>query len=90
MVVIFNQGKFFLSINKNNVDDYGAFRDKLVNELGEITYEGEPLFKWLKHREDIYTGEHIDRYPDILYEMNPKVGTGFATYTDLFMASQPI
>ncbi|MCP3662155.1 MAG: hypothetical protein GY696_06605 [Gammaproteobacteria bacterium] len=56
-------------------------------ELGEIEYEGEALFKWLKSRESIYSGEHIDLYPDILYEMDPRVGTGFAMHTDLFIAN---
>lgn len=76
-----------VSINKENVDDYQAFRQDLITELSEITFEGAPLFKWLKPREDIYTGEHIDRYPDILYEMDARVGTGFAMHTDLFMAN---
>lgn len=76
-----------VSINRDNVEDYETFRLKLINELQEITYKGEPLFKWLKPREDIYTGAHIDRYPDVLYEMNPRVGTGFAMHTDLFMAN---
>lgn len=71
-------------INQKNVEDYSAFRQKLMQELSEITYEDKPLFKWLKHREEIYHGPHIDRYPDILYEMNPRVGTGFAQHTDLF------
>lgn len=71
-------------INKKNVENYAAFRQQLVQELSGIDYEGEPLFKWLKHREEIYNGDHIDRYPDILYEMNPRVGTGFAMHTELF------
>lgn len=76
-----------VTINKDNVEDYAVFRTQLMNELKEITYEGKPLFKWLKHREELYQGEHLDRYPDILYEMDPRVGTGFATYTDLFIAN---
>lgn len=76
-----------VSINKDNVDDYEAFRLQLMDELSKITYEDKPLFKWLKSREMLYNGKNINRYPDILYEMNPKVGTGFAMHTDLFMAN---
>lgn len=76
-----------VKINRENVDDYEGFRQKLMDELSLIKYDNTPLFKWLKPRESMYNGKHIDRYPDILYEMNPRVGTGFAMHTDLFMAN---
>jgi predicted AlkP superfamily phosphohydrolase/phosphomutase len=76
-----------VKINTENVTNYTEFRQQLIKELSAVEYEGEPLFKWLKPREEMYQGKHIDRYPDILYEMNPRVGTGFAMHTDLFMAN---
>ena len=76
-----------ITINRDQVGDYDAFREQLMTELQEFKYEGKPLFKWMRPRETMYSGTHIDRYPDILYEMQPELGTGFAMHTDLFMAN---
>lgn len=73
-----------ICINRDQVEDYGVFRAELMADLNEVTYEGEPVFNWIKPREAIYNGEHIDRFPDILYEMVPQLGTGFSMHTDLF------
>jgi len=70
-------------INKDSVDDYESFREQLMDELSEIEHDGEKVFTWLCKREDHYSGEFIDRYPDILYEMPRKFGTGFSMHTDL-------
>ena len=43
-----------------------------MTELQECQYEGKPVFTWMKHREELYQGQHIDRYPDILFEMIPE------------------
>ena len=72
-----------ICINKEHVEDYEEFRDKLIHELGEIEHEGKKIFTWIKKREDLYNGELIDRYPDILYEMLPKYGSGFSLHSDL-------
>lgn len=71
-------------INRARVDDYDAFRSELMTELGKLTYKDQPVFNWIKPREAIYNGQHIERYPDILYEMIPQLGTGFSMHTDLF------
>jgi len=72
-----------ICINKELVDDYDSFRDQLMTELGEVEHEGEKMFTWIRKREDLYSGELIDRYPDILYEMPPRYGTGFSLHSDL-------
>ncbi len=73
-----------ICINKEHVDDYDTFREQLMTELQECKYEGKPVFTWMKHREDLYQGKHIDRYPDILFEMVPQLGSGMSMHTDLF------
>jgi len=70
-------------INKEHVDDYEKFRDEIMEELKNIEHDGKKIFTWVKKREELYTGKLIDRYPDILYEMLPKYGSGFALHTDL-------
>ena len=54
-----------------------------MSELKEIQHDGKFIFTWVKRREDLYSGELIDRYPDILYEMLPQYGSGFSLHTDL-------
>lgn len=73
-----------ICINKENVNNYELFRHMVINELNTVTYEGLPVFKWLKPREAIYNGKYIDRYPDILFEMVPKLGSGMSLHCDLF------
>jgi predicted AlkP superfamily phosphohydrolase/phosphomutase len=70
-------------INREKVENYEAFRVQLINELAEITHENKKIFRWLKPREALYNGRHINRFPDILYEMTPRLGTGFSTHCDL-------
>ena len=72
-----------ICINKENVDDYESFRSQLMTELQECIYEGKPIFTWMKCREELYQGKHIDRYPDILFEMIPELGSGMSMHTDL-------
>jgi len=72
-----------ICINKEHVDNYDEFRDKLMAELKEIEHEGKKIFTWVKKREELYTGKLIERYPDILYEMLPQYGSGFSLHTDL-------
>lgn len=73
-----------ICINKENVDNYEEFRSQLMTELQESEYEGKPIFTWMKYREELYQGKHIDRYPDILFEMIPELGSGMSMHTDLF------
>jgi len=72
-----------ICINKQNIDNYEKFRQLLMKELREIEHEGNKIFTWVRKREDLYSGDMIERYPDILYEMLPKYGTGFSLHTDL-------
>jgi len=71
-----------ICINKEHVDDYDSFRENLMKELSEIEHDGKKIFTWIKKREELYSGELIERYPDILYEMLPQYGSGFSLHTD--------
>ena len=72
-----------ICINKEHVDDYERFSEQLMSELKENQHDGKFIFTWIKSREELYSGELIDRYPDILYEMLPQYGSGFSLHTDL-------
>lgn len=57
-------------INKSmfkNIGDYEKFRDKLMNEMENITDPaGEKVFDKLYKKEDVYSGPYMDHSPDIL------------------------
>jgi predicted AlkP superfamily phosphohydrolase/phosphomutase len=73
-----------ICLNKTLIDNYEEFRKTLAKELGAIEYDGKPVFNWIKYREDLFNGEFIERFPDILFEMNPCLGINWNLHTDLF------
>jgi len=73
-----------LCFNKDLIGNYEGFRESLVRELGLIKYNGTPVFNWIKCREDMFSGKFVERFPEILFEMNPKLGINWALHTDLF------
>jgi predicted AlkP superfamily phosphohydrolase/phosphomutase len=72
-----------ICINRQLVDDYDRFREQLMEELKLIEHDGKKIFTWVRKREELYSGTLIERYPDILYEMLPRYGSGFSLHTDL-------
>ena len=75
-------------IKKENVKkiDYEELRNLVIREFYEIRdpITNEKIVKWIYKREEIYSGEYIDRYPDILFELNEDYGAGTATPAELF------
>lgn len=64
--------------------DYEGLRDRLINLLLETkSDDGEPYFLWARRREEIYNGPFIDKFPDVLYEMNYKYGTNWSLHLPL-------
>jgi predicted AlkP superfamily phosphohydrolase/phosphomutase len=64
--------------------DYEKLRSRIIAILlGVKDAGGERIFLWARRREEIYHGEHIDRYPDILYEMRAEYGTSWSLYRPL-------
>lgn len=67
-------------LNKNVKDlDYEPVREVILRELSEITDSttGENLMKWICKREDLYSGKHINKYPDIVFELKEGFGVGW-------------
>ncbi|MFK5895093.1 MAG: hypothetical protein QM504_17915, partial [Pseudomonadota bacterium] len=73
-----------IRINKENTDNYDQLRKKIIAEFSELTFEGKKIFNWIKPREEVYSGPQIEKYPDILFDMIPQLGTGMNMYTKLF------
>jgi len=73
-----------IRINKENTENYEQLRQQIIDEFSELTFEGKKIFNWIKPREEVYSGPQIEKYPDILFDMIPQLGTGMNMYTKLF------
>jgi predicted AlkP superfamily phosphohydrolase/phosphomutase len=60
--------------------DYEETRDAIIELMKRecILPDGTHLLKFIARREDIYTGPHIDKYPDIVLEFEYGYGLGWA------------
>lgn len=73
-----------LCLNKDLIGNYDEFRENLIGELVLLKYNGTPVFNWIKCREDLFSGKFVERFPDVLFEMNSSLGINWALHTDLF------
>lgn len=68
-------------VNKANLADteYEKMQHLLIKELAEIREPdtGEHLVRWICRREELYSGEYISKYPDILFELTSDYGIGW-------------
>ena len=67
-------------INKKFHDsDYYQIRENVINELAEIKDRetSENLMKWICRREELYQGDFITKYPDIIFELKEGYGVGW-------------
>jgi predicted AlkP superfamily phosphohydrolase/phosphomutase len=66
-------------------DTYENIRNKLILDISKITdpSSGKKLVKWISKREDLYYGEYITRYPDIVFQLEDGFGGGWATHGSL-------
>jgi predicted AlkP superfamily phosphohydrolase/phosphomutase len=65
---------------------YESVRDDLIRLLSESRIPGtdRPLFKWVVRREDLYDGEFITRYPDVVFHLAEAFGAGWGVQVPLF------
>ena len=71
-------------INTDLVDDYDLTRGELINLLSYVKENGKPVFKWLKKREEMFNGEFLERFPDILFCLNYNYGVNWNLHTNEF------
>ncbi|MBN1163031.1 MAG: alkaline phosphatase family protein [Candidatus Krumholzibacteriota bacterium] len=64
--------------------EYEELRDRIIGLLlRQVDKEGHPCFLWARRREEMFAGPFINRYPDILYEMQPRYGTNWSLHLPL-------
>ena len=60
----------------DSVEDKDALADKIIEYLRPIHIEGEekPLFEWIVRTNTFYHGKHLDKYPEIIFQMDERYG----------------
>ena len=69
--------------------EYEAARDRIIHALREHTLPDstEPVVDWVCRREDLYEGKHLEKYPDVVFNLREGYGTGWAVNAPLLTKS---
>ena len=64
-----------IRINEN-VQDKDALADEIIEYLKPIKIEGEDkyLFEWIRRTNTFYHGKYLNKYPEIIYQMDERWG----------------
>ncbi|HEY5573213.1 MAG TPA: alkaline phosphatase family protein [Anaerolineales bacterium] len=81
-----------IQITQNNLNGrlYEALRDEIIELLQDARdpeIGDEPILKWAKRREDLYSGPYLAGYPDIVFELRNEYGAGWDATGPLFDVS---
>ena len=63
-----------------SVEEYEAMRQKIIDGLLLLKDHDQSVMIWVKRREEIYEGEKVENYPDIVYRMRPEYGVDRGLY----------
>ena len=60
----------------DQVSDKDALADEIIEYLKGIQIEGEgkPLFEWIVRTNTFYHGQYLNKYPEIIYQMEERWG----------------
>ena len=63
---------------------YEDLRERLIGEISMIRdpHRGEKVVKWIARREDIDAGQHLDKYPDLVFELREDYGVSWTLHGD--------
>ena len=75
-------------ILSDNIDDKDE-KEQITNNIIEILEnyrdpDNKRLFEWICKREDLYEGPFINKYPEIIFNLNENYGAGWAVNVDEF------
>jgi predicted AlkP superfamily phosphohydrolase/phosphomutase len=68
---------------RRGMGNYEQVRNSIVKRLLHLRLNGRPVVHWAKTREEMYTGQYSDRYPDILFELRNEYGISPAVHVPL-------
>ncbi len=60
---------------------------KLMLEVQNPDGGDRRVVRWIRHRDELYTGPYIEEYPDLVFELEPDYGAGWDASGHLFTVS---
>lgn len=81
----YSYGGIIISQDKVKGKEYEELRSWLLKELSAMKdpETGDKLMNWAVRREELYQGQYISSYPDIIFELKEDYGAGWAVYDSL-------
>lgn len=71
-----------IEIKKGN--EYEELRSQIMEEIEGLNgYLQKNIVKWIKRREELYEGEYLDNYPDVVFELDEDYGVNWNLFTSL-------
>ena len=85
-VKAYSYGGIVIRGDKIDQKRYEDLRTNIIEELRSLKTPSldKSLFKLVCRREDMYGGSHIDKFPDILFELADEYGAGWNVNSSLF------
>ena len=82
-----------INIVRSNIkdDSYERVREKIMTILNSVQDPDNPqkkIIKWIKPREELYTGSYLEKYPDLVFELDSDYGAGWDPAGSLFDVSR--
>ena len=66
-------------------DKKDALCDEIIEKLSTVMIDDTmPAFEWIKRTNTHYHGEHLDRYPEIIFQLNEMYGADWYLGEQLF------
>jgi predicted AlkP superfamily phosphohydrolase/phosphomutase len=65
--------------------NYDLVCEAITSGLEQLCAKENPIVNWAKKREQCYQGKHLERYPDILFELRSDFGVGRSLFTPLII-----
>lgn len=74
----YSEGGIMVSSNVR-ADHYNRIRESIIDDLSNIRHPitGDKLIEWVSKREDLYQGEYIEKYPDVVFKLKAGYGVGW-------------
>lgn len=58
----------------NSSEEYELIRQSIIDKLKNLNDNGKKIIQWVKRREEVYQGEKVVNYPEIIYKMDDNYG----------------
>lgn len=71
-------------------DEYEKLREqviKLLLNVHQLAALPKSVVKWARRREEVYTGPYLERYPDVLFELDTQYGVNWSVFTPLVVSN---